>query len=85
MNKTEIYIIVIGFTLLWLLPAIVLTVKVYKLKDFKVSYKKQLIAMVWSVPIIGNFLCYFLFAKIGKLKQLSNSEHRSIWVAARGR
>ncbi len=70
-------IIVIVF---WLVPASILTIKIRQQESMSQALKSQLIKPLWLIPLIGNIVCYFFFAKTGKLNALSASEHRSIWT-----
>lgn len=74
--------VIIGLLLaaFWLIPAAILTVKVQRHEFIPPELKSQLIKPIWFAPIIGNIICYFFFAKTGKLNKLSKSEHRSIWA-----
>ena len=81
MDKYILIIILLVLTL-WVIPAFLLTVKVRNTKGLSPSFKKQIILPMWFVPLVGNLVCYFIFAKTGKLNKLSADEHRSIWAAA---
>lgn len=74
--------IVIFLFLLWIFPALILTIKVQKIKRLDPAIKKQIIIPMWVVPLFENLICYMMFAKTGKLNRLSKDEHRSIWAAA---
>jgi len=73
------FLIIVLVLILWIIPAILLTIKVLNVKNISASFKKQLILPMWFVPLIGNLVCYFVFAKTGKLNKLSSEEHRRIW------
>jgi hypothetical protein len=74
------YLIVMMVVLLglWLVPAVMLTIKVRSIDGLDPEMKNQLIKPMWYVPLVGNVVCYFMFARLGKLNKLSDSEHRSI-------
>ena len=76
------FLIIVLVLILWIIPAILLTIKVLNVKNISASFKKQLILPMWFVPLIGNLVCYFVFAKTGKLNKLSPEEHRRIWAVA---
>lgn len=71
--------------ILWIIPAIFLTAKVLGLKKISPSFKRQLILPLWLLPLIGNLVCYFVFAKTGPLNRLSPEEHRRIGAVAPGK
>ena len=66
---------------MWLLPAVILTMRISKEDKLPKPLKKQLIKGLWLVPLVGNIVGYMFFSKIGKLTPLTESEHRSLWVA----
>jgi|TARA_B110000238_G_C16057186_1_gene408784 hypothetical protein len=65
---------------LWLIPAAVLTLKVRHMDDLEPALKKQLIIPMWTIPLIGNLVCYFMFANTGKLTPMSAKERLGIWL-----
>jgi phosphoglycerol transferase MdoB-like AlkP superfamily enzyme len=74
-----LFLFIVFLLVFWLIPATVLTIKVMKIKKIEPSFKKQLILPMWFVPLIGNFVCYFIFSRTGELNRLSAEEHRRIW------
>ena len=64
----------------WLIPAVVLTLKVRHMADLDPALKKQLIIPMWTIPLIGNLVCYFMFANTGKLTPMSAKERFGIWL-----
>lgn len=77
-----VFLVIALLLILWVIPATVLTIKVLNVKNIDTQFKKQLILPMWFVPLIGNLVCYFVFAKTGKLNKLSPEEHRRIWAVA---
>lgn len=82
MESNILLIAVIILCILWVVPAVVLTIKVRNVKGLDAGFKRQLIVPMWLIPFIGSLVCYFVFAKIGKLNRLSADEHRRIWASA---
>jgi len=72
---------VLAFT--WLLPAIFFTVKICRENRLDLPMKGRLVFYLWAAPIIGVVICSLVFAKAGKLRKLSTSEHRGLWTAYR--
>jgi len=64
----------------WLIPAVVLTLKVRRMENLEPALKKQLIIPMWTIPLIGNLVCYFMFANTGKLTPMSAKERLGIWI-----
>ena len=74
-----VFLVIAVVLILWVIPAIILTIKVLNLKNINASFKKQLILPMCFFPLIGNLVCYFAFAKTGKLDRLSPEAQRRIW------
>ena len=73
--------IVLAFT--WLLPAAVFTYKISGEHRIDLPLKRRLVFYLWAAPIIGAVICAVVFAKVGKLRKLSASEHRNVWAGHR--
>ena len=76
-----ILVIVLAFT--WLLPAAIFTLKIVRERRIDIPMKRRLIFYLWAAPIIGAVVCSLVFAKVGKLRKLSASEHRDLWIGYR--
>jgi len=74
-----IYLLVAAALILWLVPATLLTLKVCKIKSLSTAFKRQLILPLWLLPIVGNLVCYMVFAKVGTLTPLTNDERKRYW------
>jgi len=72
--------VVFAIAIAWLLPALTLTRKVCRMEDLDPALKRQLIIPMWTIPLVGNLVCYFMFAKTGKLDPLSRRERMGIWI-----
>jgi Gpi18-like mannosyltransferase len=77
-----VFLVIALVLILWVFPATLLTIKVLNVKNINNSLKRQLILPMWFVPLIGNLVCYFAFARTGKLNRLSPEEHKRIWAVA---
>ncbi len=76
MTENKIIFITLLIALsLWLLPALLLTLRVNRIKTISPSFKRKIIIPMWTVPLVGNLVCYFLFARTGMLNKLSKGEH----------
>lgn len=65
--------------LLWLVPAFLLTIKVEKMKKISDDMKWRLIIPLWVVPLVGNLVCYMIFANTGKLPVMAEGERKRYW------
>ena len=78
----EKVILIVGVLMasFWLIPALILTLRVRHMEDLEPALKKQLIIPMWTIPLIGNLVCYFMFANTGKLTPMSAKERLGIWI-----
>ena len=67
--------------IVWFVPALIFSVKVLRTDELESHLQKQLLIYLWVAPVIGAVICAVMFSKIGKLRKLSESEHKSIWAA----
>lgn len=65
--------------LLWLIPAFMLTIIVAKTKNISGDVKWRLIVPLWVVPLVGNLVCYMIFANTGKLPVMTEEERKRYW------
>ncbi|KZY34358.1 hypothetical protein A3752_18880 [Oleiphilus sp. HI0081] len=70
---------------IWLIPALIYTIKISRLKRIDPVLKKQLISSLWFMPPVGCIICLVLFSKTGKLRKLLEQEHHQVWVAGGNR
>ena len=75
-----VLVVIFAIVIVWLLPALALTRKVSSMEDLDPVLKRQLIIPMWTIPLAGNLVCYFMFAKTGKLNPLSRRERLGIWI-----
>ena len=74
----NLYVIIsIAVITFWIIPAIALTFKVKQHPQLDKDYKMHLIIPLWTAPLLGNLVCIFVFAKLGKLRKMTHSEHVS--------
>jgi len=82
---SEILLVLMVFLVLaffiWLVPAVMYTIKIQSLREIDSSLKKQLLIYLWLIPPIGAIICLIMFSKTGQLRKLSEREHSDIWVA----
>jgi len=64
---------------IWIVPAIIYTDKIKNSDDYSSHTKRQLLFYLWLAPLIGWLICVVMFSKMGKLRRISESEHRSFW------
>jgi F420-0:gamma-glutamyl ligase-like protein len=75
-----IVLVIVGVAI-WLVPAFVYSAKLLSTDEFEPNLRKQLLVYLWIAPIIGAVMCVVMFSKIGKLRKLSQAEHKSLWAA----
>lgn len=82
-TDTLIVILVAVVAATWLVPAVLFSFKVMRTEHLERPQKKQLLLYLWTAPIIGSVICAVAFSNMGKLRKLSESEHKSLWAAHR--
>ncbi|GAB1263823.1 hypothetical protein [Aurantivibrio infirmus] len=82
MENISVYIIcALLVSILWFVPAAILTIRVKKHEGIEPIIKKQLILSMWVIPIVGTLVCFLVFAKIGRVPRLSEADNRDIWLS----
>lgn len=78
-------ILLASIIIIWILPAIIFTIKVKNSHQLTTISKKTIYITLWTMPLVGTLFCCLIFAKVGHLERLSENQHRSIWIAGRRR